>query len=214
MPHSTDNAIGSPGVFERAEKNFAAHQQAIFQDTDRMFAVLMAVQWVAGIAAALWISPRTWVGTVSQTSTNVWAAHFSGWRHQLLSHRARSQESGQLRNPLRDCDCANADVGAVDTSNGRPDRNSLSRIWLIGFSVLLSRSEGVDSGDNRGGAGSYFARSSLAGIGLWRFVRQSMALVRTRGLGSFSRMPCFWSPSSEVVPKCGISRYAGRNQMI
>ena len=76
--HTTDNAIVSPGVFERAKQNFAAHQQAIFQDTDRMFAVLMAVQWVAGIAAALWISPRTWVGTASQTSMNVWAAIFLG----------------------------------------------------------------------------------------------------------------------------------------
>jgi len=68
----------SPGIFERAKDNFASHQQAIYQDTDRMFAVLMAVQWIAGIAAALWISPRTWAGSVSQTSTNVWAAVFLG----------------------------------------------------------------------------------------------------------------------------------------
>jgi PAS domain S-box-containing protein len=78
MPHSADSAILSPGIFERAEHNFAVHRTAIYQDTDRMFAVLMAVQWIAGIAAALWISPRTWAGVVSQTSANVWAAIFLG----------------------------------------------------------------------------------------------------------------------------------------
>lgn len=68
----------SPGLFERAEGNFTAHGEAIYRDTDRMFAVLMAVQWVAGVAAAMWISPRTWIGSVSLTSTNVWAAIFLG----------------------------------------------------------------------------------------------------------------------------------------
>ncbi len=74
MLHAIDSAIVSPGIFQRAEDNFATHRQAIYQDTDRMFAVLMAVQWIAGIAAALWISPRTWAGAVSETSANVWAA--------------------------------------------------------------------------------------------------------------------------------------------
>ena len=49
-----------------------------------MFGVLMVVQWIAGIAAALWVSPRTWSGTVSQTSTNVWAAIFLGGVISLL----------------------------------------------------------------------------------------------------------------------------------
>jgi PAS domain S-box-containing protein len=78
MPHPLDSAIVSPGIFERAQDNFATHRQAIYQDTDRMFAVLMAVQWIAGIAAALWISPRTWAGSVSETSANVWAAIILG----------------------------------------------------------------------------------------------------------------------------------------
>src|SRR6185295_4673502 len=42
--------------------------------TDRMFARLMLVQWAAGIAAALWISPRAWTGGHSQTHPHVWAA--------------------------------------------------------------------------------------------------------------------------------------------
>jgi diguanylate cyclase (GGDEF)-like protein len=43
-----------------------------------MFAGLMAIQWLAGIAAALWISPRTWAGPYSQTHIHVWAAIFLG----------------------------------------------------------------------------------------------------------------------------------------
>jgi two-component system cell cycle sensor histidine kinase/response regulator CckA len=62
----------------RVKTLFTEHQQAIFKRTDRMFAVLMAIQWMAGIAAALWISPKTWAGQHSQTHIHVWAAVFLG----------------------------------------------------------------------------------------------------------------------------------------
>ncbi|HEX3560770.1 MAG TPA: diguanylate cyclase [Pyrinomonadaceae bacterium] len=57
---------------------FTEHRQSIFRRTDRMFAALMAIQWLAGIAAALWISPKTWAGPYSQTHIHVWAAVFLG----------------------------------------------------------------------------------------------------------------------------------------
>jgi diguanylate cyclase (GGDEF)-like protein len=57
---------------------FTEHRQSIFRRTDRMFAALMVVQWLAGIAAALWISPKTWAGPYSQTHIHVWAAVFLG----------------------------------------------------------------------------------------------------------------------------------------
>ncbi|HKR01103.1 MAG TPA: histidine kinase dimerization/phospho-acceptor domain-containing protein, partial [Pyrinomonadaceae bacterium] len=57
---------------------FQEHQQAIYRRTDRMFAALMAIQWVAGVIAAYWITPQTWVGTTSQTHLHVWAALFLG----------------------------------------------------------------------------------------------------------------------------------------
>ena len=50
------------------------HQQQIYVRTDRMFAVLMVVQWLAGVGAATWISPRAWVGLDSQIHPHVWAA--------------------------------------------------------------------------------------------------------------------------------------------
>jgi diguanylate cyclase (GGDEF)-like protein len=62
----------------RAKQIFAEHQGAICVRTDRMFAVLMAIQWAAGVAAALWISPKTWAGQYSQTHIHVWAAVFLG----------------------------------------------------------------------------------------------------------------------------------------
>ncbi|HLL71286.1 MAG TPA: EAL domain-containing protein [Pyrinomonadaceae bacterium] len=74
---NTDESAGAP-FRSRAENLFDEHRQAIFKRTDRMFAVLMLVQWVAGIAAALWFSPKTWAGSQSQTHIHVWAAIFLG----------------------------------------------------------------------------------------------------------------------------------------
>jgi PAS domain S-box-containing protein len=62
----------------RVTEIFNEHQQKICQSTDRMFALLMALQWVAGIVAAFWISPLTWAGTTSQTHLHVWAAVILG----------------------------------------------------------------------------------------------------------------------------------------
>src|SRR6267142_7038779 len=63
---------------ERTAGLFEDSQNHILQRTDRMFAWLMVFQWLAGIAAALWISPRTWIGATSQTHVHVWAAIFLG----------------------------------------------------------------------------------------------------------------------------------------
>jgi PAS domain S-box-containing protein len=62
----------------RSRELFHEHQQAIYARTDRLFANLMILQWIAGMAAALWISPRTWIGTQSATHLHVWAAIFLG----------------------------------------------------------------------------------------------------------------------------------------
>ena len=65
-------------IERRATALFQAHQQAIYQRTDRMFVVLLGVQWLTGIVFALLISPRAWYGTISQTHLHVWAALFLG----------------------------------------------------------------------------------------------------------------------------------------
>ncbi|HUS11555.1 MAG TPA: hypothetical protein VMZ30_13900, partial [Pyrinomonadaceae bacterium] len=74
----TGEAALSEHVVWRSGDFFTEHQQAIFKHTDRMFAILMVLQWVGGVVAALWISPRTWTGPYSQTHIHVWAAIFLG----------------------------------------------------------------------------------------------------------------------------------------
>ena len=57
---------------------FAEHRRNIFIQVDRMFAGLMMLQWVAGIVAALVISPKTWSGASSSIHPHVWAAFIIG----------------------------------------------------------------------------------------------------------------------------------------
>ena len=56
-----DTTISEAGL-ARANELFAASLSDIHCRTDRLFARLMIFQWLAGIAAALWISPTTWIG--------------------------------------------------------------------------------------------------------------------------------------------------------
>jgi signal transduction histidine kinase len=65
-------------IEHRADELFAQHQHEIHIRTDRLFAILMVFQWIAGIAFALWVSPLAWDGAVSRTHVHVWAAIFLG----------------------------------------------------------------------------------------------------------------------------------------
>lgn len=65
-------------VDKQSEEIFSDHKQRIYCQTDRMFAVLMTVQWLAGIFAAMVISPRTWIGQSSEIHMHVWTAIFLG----------------------------------------------------------------------------------------------------------------------------------------
>lgn len=65
-------------TMRRVADLFNEHHQTIYKRTDHMFAVLMILQWLAGIAAAYWISPKSWIGVTSQTHLHVWGALFLG----------------------------------------------------------------------------------------------------------------------------------------
>lgn len=67
-----------PVVFKRADELYEAHRQLIYRRTDKLFAWLMTFQWLAAIAAALWLTPRTWAGQYSQTHIHVWMALILG----------------------------------------------------------------------------------------------------------------------------------------
>ena len=55
----------------RAEELLQGQRVEIYRRTDRMFAGLMVFQWIAGIAAALWISPDTWSGSSARPNLNL-----------------------------------------------------------------------------------------------------------------------------------------------
>ncbi|MBI3840256.1 MAG: PAS domain S-box protein, partial [Planctomycetia bacterium] len=63
-----------PESSRRAASLFSAQLNATHIGTDRIFVVLMLLQWVAGILAAVWISPRTWAGPQSEVHVHVWTA--------------------------------------------------------------------------------------------------------------------------------------------
>ncbi len=54
------------------------YQLALWKQTDRLFALLFLVQWLAGIAMAFWISPLAWEGLESHIHPHVWAAVLLG----------------------------------------------------------------------------------------------------------------------------------------
>ena len=70
--------IAASPVTSHAEELLASHHLQIYQRTDRMFAVLMLLQWAAAVAGAMWLSPRTWSGAASSVHPHVWLAVFFG----------------------------------------------------------------------------------------------------------------------------------------
>src|ERR1051325_3933565 len=62
----------------RRSELFKEQEQSIVKHTDRLFARLMICQWIAGVVAALLISPRAWTGTDYTWHLHLWAALLLG----------------------------------------------------------------------------------------------------------------------------------------
>jgi methyl-accepting chemotaxis protein len=62
----------------RARELFQAHLRDVHVKTDRMFAVLLAVEWLVGILFACIISPSAWAGRDSSVHPHLLAAIFLG----------------------------------------------------------------------------------------------------------------------------------------
>jgi len=67
-----------PRTAHRATLIFRRQFRQVAANTDRMFAVLMALQWLAGIIIACLVSPRTWNGPSSSIHPHVLEAIFVG----------------------------------------------------------------------------------------------------------------------------------------
>lgn len=63
---------------KRTDQLLKDHERKIWAETDRMFVVLMLLQWIGGIWAALYVSPYTWIGRISTVHIHVWAAVVMG----------------------------------------------------------------------------------------------------------------------------------------
>jgi signal transduction histidine kinase len=66
-------------IAKRSKQILDRQLYAIHCRTDRAFAVLAIVQWVAAILCAAIITPKTWVGAQSYTHNHVWMAIFIGF---------------------------------------------------------------------------------------------------------------------------------------
>ncbi len=78
---TTNAAVTSEQPFDLAattEKLLRAHQLEIWTRTDRLFAGLLAFEWLVAMAMAFWRSPYTWSGDVSRVHPHVWTAVFLG----------------------------------------------------------------------------------------------------------------------------------------
>jgi signal transduction histidine kinase/CheY-like chemotaxis protein/HPt (histidine-containing phosphotransfer) domain-containing protein len=70
---TTSNSTDSdPADLARARDLFRGQWQANARRTDRMFAVLMVLQWAAAIAVSLILSPWTWNGSQWSVHPHVW----------------------------------------------------------------------------------------------------------------------------------------------
>ena len=74
MSTITPNLAMPGATASQAAQLYDTHRLSIYRRTDRVFAILMAVQWIFGIVAAIFISPRTWTGVTNHVHPHVWAA--------------------------------------------------------------------------------------------------------------------------------------------
>ena len=78
MGKLTDQTKPEANIAARAIELLDAQRRSIYSRTDRLFAWLMVLQWLGGVAVAIWISPRTWIGTTSEVHIHVWVAVLLG----------------------------------------------------------------------------------------------------------------------------------------
>src|SRR5438094_297665 len=62
----------------RTNEHLAEHKLQIYKRCDRMFACLIGIEWIAGVVAALLITPKTWSGSESTIHPHVWTALILG----------------------------------------------------------------------------------------------------------------------------------------
>jgi signal transduction histidine kinase/DNA-binding response OmpR family regulator len=78
VPHALNALSSDARIARRAYVLLNQHKREIAVRTDRMFAMLMIAQWLAGIVIASVVSPRAWEGRASYVHMHMWAAILLG----------------------------------------------------------------------------------------------------------------------------------------
>jgi len=65
-------------IADSATRLFDESYKKLCVDNDRVFALLLALQWVAAVVVALLVSPRTWIGEQDLVNVHVYAAIILG----------------------------------------------------------------------------------------------------------------------------------------
>jgi hypothetical protein len=83
-----------PDAAPRADALYEQLRRHAAVRTDRLFAWLLALEWLAVIAVAVWFTPYTWIGATKYVHAHVWAALLGGGAVLslpifLIRHRAR-----------------------------------------------------------------------------------------------------------------------------
>ena len=66
-------------LVRRKEELASRARTELWCRTDRLFARLLAAEWLAALGMALWLTPETWEGASSRTHPHVWAALVLGF---------------------------------------------------------------------------------------------------------------------------------------
>lgn len=78
MPQLGNPASIQARVASQSDELFQAAKLANCKKTDRLFAGLLAFEWIAGIIVAVVVSPRTWAASHSDVHIHVWTAIILG----------------------------------------------------------------------------------------------------------------------------------------
>jgi PAS domain S-box-containing protein len=78
MPNSFTLPFSNESTEARAQQLFEEHSQAVYSRTDRLFAFLLMLEWLAAIVTAVVLSPTAWEGTISHIHIHVFTALFIG----------------------------------------------------------------------------------------------------------------------------------------
>jgi len=92
--------ISKPFLSNATEKLLQQRLRIIYERTDRMFAVLMMVQWAASVILTTALTPHTWSGSDSYVHPHVWAAVVIGGLITVLPVSLGLSRSGEVSTRL------------------------------------------------------------------------------------------------------------------